>query len=66
MYSTTYSYSILIKLEFYIQVFEKYSNIRFHENPSSGSRVVPCGQADGWTDVNDEGNSRFSEFYERA
>ena len=22
-------------------IFEKYSNIKFHENPSSGSRVVP-------------------------
>jgi hypothetical protein len=21
--------------------------IKFHENPSSGSRVVPCGQTDG-------------------
>ena len=66
MYSTTYTYSILIKLEFYIQVFEKCSNMRFHENSSSGSRVVPCGQADGQTDVHDEGNSRFSEFCERA
>jgi hypothetical protein len=28
------------------QVFEKYSNIKFHENPSSGSRVVPCGKTD--------------------
>ena len=28
----------------------KYSNIEFHENPSSGSRVVPCGQTDGRTD----------------
>jgi len=26
------------------QIFENYSNIIFHENPSSGSRVVPCGQ----------------------
>jgi len=35
-----------MKLEFSRQVFEKYSNIRFHENPFSGSRVVPCGQRD--------------------
>jgi len=28
------------------QIFEKSSSIKFHENPSSGSRVVPCG----WTD----------------
>jgi len=26
---------------------KKYSNIKFHENPSSGSRAVPCGQTDG-------------------
>jgi hypothetical protein len=25
------------------QIFEKYSNIKFHENPSSGIRVVPSG-----------------------
>jgi hypothetical protein len=28
---------------------EKYSNIKFSENPSSGSRVVPCGTTDGRT-----------------
>jgi hypothetical protein len=32
------------------QVFEKYSNIKFHDNPSSGSRVVPYGRTDGRTD----------------
>ena len=35
---------VLIKLEFSRQIFEKYSNIKSHENPSSWSRVVPCGQ----------------------
>jgi hypothetical protein len=25
------------------ECFEKYSNTKFHENPSIGSRVVPCG-----------------------
>ena len=25
---------------------KKYSNTKFHENPSNGSRVVPCGQTD--------------------
>jgi len=34
--------------DFSQQVFEKYSNIKFHENPSSGSRVVLC---DGQTDM---------------
>jgi len=43
-------------------MFEKFSNIKFHDNPSSGSWVVPCG----WTDRLDETNSRFSQFCERA
>jgi hypothetical protein len=32
--------------KFFRQIFEKYSNIKFHEIPSSGSRVVPCGRTD--------------------
>jgi len=40
---TRYSYPILMKLDF----FDRFSkNIIFHENPSNGSRVVPCGQTD--------------------
>jgi len=35
-----------MKLEFSRQIFDTPSNIKFHENPSSWSRVVPCG----WTD----------------
>jgi hypothetical protein len=35
-----------MKLEFSPQFFEEYSNIKFHENTSCGSRVVPCGQTD--------------------
>jgi hypothetical protein len=31
------------------RVLNKSSNIEFHENPSSGSQVVPCGQTDGRT-----------------
>jgi len=50
-----------MELDFHRHIFEKYSNIKFHENPSSGSRVVPCGQTDY-----DEANSRFSQFWERA
>jgi len=38
---------ILFKLEFGGYIFEKYSNIKFNENPYSGSRVVPCVQTDG-------------------
>ena len=41
-----YSCQILMKLEFSPQIFDKYPNIKFHENPSSGSRVVPCGRTD--------------------
>jgi len=36
-----------MRLESSWQFFKKYSNIKFHENPSSGSWVVPYG----WTDM---------------
>jgi hypothetical protein len=42
MQSTRYSSQILMKTEFYGQIFEKILNITFHENPLIGSRVVPC------------------------
>jgi len=49
-------------------IFEKYSNIKFHKNPSSGSRVVPCGlkegRKDGQTDKQNAANSRFPQFCE--
>ena len=31
--------------------FEKRLNIKFHQNPSSGIRVVSCVQTDGRTDM---------------
>ena len=40
-----------MKLEFSPQIFEKYPNVKFNENPFSGSRVVPCGQTDGRTEM---------------
>jgi len=40
-----------MELEFSRQIFEKYTNIKFHENPPSGSRVFPCGWPGGHTDV---------------
>jgi len=40
-----------MKLDLYQQIFEKYPNIKFHENPCSGSRTVPCGRTDGQTDM---------------
>ena len=42
---------ILMKLEFFRQIFENKSlNIKFHKNLSSGSRVVACGETDRRTD----------------
>jgi len=51
-----------LKIKFSRQILEKYSDIRFYENPPSGSRVAPCGR----TDRNNESNGRFSQFYERV
>ena len=36
-----------MKLEFFRQIFEKISNIKFHKNPSRESRVVLRGLKDG-------------------
>jgi hypothetical protein len=46
MWSTRYSCQILIKCQSSKQIFKNYSNIKFHENPSSGCRAVPCSQTD--------------------
>jgi hypothetical protein len=35
-----------MKLEFSWHIFENFWNIKFHENPYSGSRVVPYGPTD--------------------
>jgi len=40
-----------MKLEFSRQIFEKYPNIKFDEDLSSRSRVIPCGRTDGRTDM---------------
>jgi hypothetical protein len=53
-------------IKFSLEIIEEYSNIKFLENPSSGSRVVPCGRRDGQKDRHDEANSRFSQFCERT
>ena len=36
-----------MKLDYSLQIFEKYANIKFQENPLSGSRGVPYGRTDG-------------------
>jgi hypothetical protein len=48
MYSTRYSCHILIRYCFSRQVFEELLNIKYNENPSSGSRVVSCRRCDVW------------------
>jgi len=40
-----YSCQILTQLEIARHIFEKSLNIKFHENPPGGGRVVQCGQA---------------------
>jgi hypothetical protein len=46
--------------------FEKYVNMKFHENPSSGSSVVSCGQGDIQLDRRTDGRTdRHYEAYSR-
>jgi len=53
MKSTHYSCHTLLKLEFSRQVFEKYSNVKFHENPLHWD---PTGRRmDERTDVGKDG-----------
>ena len=58
--------TVLIKTEHHRKIFEKSTNIMFHENPSSGKRVVQCEYTKELTDRHDEINSRFSLFCKRA
>ena len=55
-----------IETRFCCHIFEKYSNIKFDVNLSSGSRVAQCGESDLRTDRHNEANSRFLQFCERA
>ena len=59
-----------MKSELSLHIFEKYPNVRLHENQPSGSQVFPRGQTyrrmEGQTDRQDKTHSRFSQFYERA
>jgi len=56
--TTYYSYQILFTLEFSWQIFEKYSNIKFCVNMSSGNQVVLCR----WTNRHVKANTCFSQF----
>jgi hypothetical protein len=62
MKSTRYSCQILMKLEFPRRDFLKSSNIKFHENSSSWSEVVPYRPSDRHNEV----NSLLVQFCERA
>lgn len=64
MKSTGYYCESLVEIELYRQILGK--NIKFHEKPSSGSRVDPCGRRDRRTDRHEQTNSRFSPVYERV
>jgi hypothetical protein len=46
MYSARYSFQILMEFEYSRQIFEKYSDSKFHENPPSGSHVASCRRTD--------------------
>jgi len=59
MQNARYSCQILMKLVFLSTDFRNFSNIKFHENPSSGNVVVPYGQ----TDRHDDANSLFFPWY---
>jgi hypothetical protein len=47
---TLYLCQNLIKNKFSQHIFEKFSDVIFHENPHSGNRIIACGGADGRTD----------------
>jgi len=51
-----------MKFEFSRYIFQKYSDIKFNENPSRESPVVAYGRTDG----HDGANSSFSKFCERV
>ena len=43
-----------MKLELFGHIFGKNSDIKFNQNPCSGSRVVPCGWTGRQTDRHDD------------
>jgi hypothetical protein len=47
--TTNYSYQVLIRTEFSRQTSQAWPNVKFHDNPTSCSPVVPCAQKDGET-----------------
>ena len=70
MQSAHYSCYSAIKFEFSRQIFEKYLNTRFNENPSSVRRFILCGRAGGRAGGRTDGyygaSSRFLQYCELA
>jgi len=46
---TRHTWEIFVKRKLSWQISEKCTNIKFHENPPSGSRAVQCGRTDRQT-----------------
>lgn len=61
MYRNRYYSQILIKIKTSLRISGKYSNAKFLENPTSGSRVISCRR----TDRDDETYNHFSQFCEK-
>jgi len=59
--SAHYSCYSAIKFEFSRQIFEKYLNTRFNENPSSVRRFILCGRAGGRAGGRAEGRTGTTE-----
>ena len=56
---------ILMNLKFSWHIFEKYTKVKFHDNPSNGSLAVPCGRKDGSTEGRREKSDvKFRRFTE--
>jgi hypothetical protein len=65
--STRYSPPVLMKLEFFQQVFEKYLSINFMKiRPVEAELFLAGRPTDGRTDRHKETDCRFSQLCERA
>jgi hypothetical protein len=60
--STRYSCPLLMKIEFSLHIFEKYPNVKFHEDQSSDSRVFPCGHTYGQVEGQTERTKPIATF----
>jgi hypothetical protein len=51
-----------MNLDFFRQMFEKYSNIKFYENPQLGAELFHAdGRADGQTNRHNTANNNFAK-----